>query len=98
MGCMRLSTAPDRDEARGIAVLHAALDAGVTFLDTADSYCWDATETGHNERLVARAIATWSGDRSRQPITIATKGGLTRPEGRWVADGRARSLAAACEA
>ncbi len=96
MGCMRLSTARDRDEARAIAVLHAAFDAGITFLDTADAYCWDASEVGHNERLIARALVTWSGDRSR--IRVATKGGLTRPQGGWVADGRARHLVAACEA
>jgi aryl-alcohol dehydrogenase-like predicted oxidoreductase/predicted kinase len=96
MGCMRLSTAPDRDETRAMAVLHAAFDAGVGLLDTADAYCHDHTEIGHNERLIARALATWEGDRPR--IRIATKGGLTRPHGQWVADGRAKHLAAACEA
>jgi aryl-alcohol dehydrogenase-like predicted oxidoreductase/histidinol phosphatase-like enzyme/predicted kinase len=96
MGCMRLSTEPARDEARAIDVLHAAFDAGVTFLDTADAYCRDAEEAGHNERLIARALATWGGDRTR--ILVATKGGLIRPHGEWVADGRARHLAAACEA
>jgi aryl-alcohol dehydrogenase-like predicted oxidoreductase/predicted kinase len=93
---MRLSTAPDRDEERSIAVLHALLDAGVTLLDTADAYAWDADETGHNERLIARALAGWAGDRDR--VLVATKGGLTRPAGHWVPDGRARHLAAACEA
>jgi aryl-alcohol dehydrogenase-like predicted oxidoreductase/histidinol phosphatase-like enzyme/predicted kinase len=96
IGCMRLSTDPDRDEARAVATVHAALDAGVTLLDTADAYARDASEIGHNERLVARALATWNGDASR--VRIATKGGLTRPGGRWVADGRARHLAAACAA
>jgi aryl-alcohol dehydrogenase-like predicted oxidoreductase/histidinol phosphatase-like enzyme len=96
MGCMRLSTAPDRDDDRSIAVIHAALDTGVTFLDTADVYCHDDRDIGHNERLIARALANWTGDRSR--IIVATKGGLTRPEGRWVPDGRAKHLAAACEA
>jgi aryl-alcohol dehydrogenase-like predicted oxidoreductase/histidinol phosphatase-like enzyme len=96
VGCMRLSTAPDRDNERSIAVLHAALDAGVTLFDTANAYCRDDTETGHNERLIARALATWPGDASA--IRIATKGGLTRPDGRWTADGRARALVAACEA
>jgi aryl-alcohol dehydrogenase-like predicted oxidoreductase/predicted kinase len=96
MGCMRLSTEHSRDDARAIDVLHAAFDAGVTFLDTADAYCWDADEVGHNERLIARALATWSGDRSR--MLVATKGGLTRPRGDWIADGRARHLVAACEA
>jgi len=96
MGCMRLSTDPDRDEARAIAALHAALDAGVTLLDTADAYARDEADLGHNERLIARALATWKGDASR--VHVATKGGLTRPGGRWVADGRARHLAAACAA
>lgn len=93
---MRLSTAPDRDDERSIAVVHAALDAGVTLLDTADAYGRDDTEVGHNERLVARALACWVGDRTR--VTVATKGGLTRPGGRWVPDGRAKHLRAACEA
>src|SRR6185503_18099629 len=95
IGCMRLSTEPDRDDDRSIRVLHAALDAGVTFLDTADSYCWTDDDPGHNERLIARALATWPGDRSR--VTVATKGGLTRPAGQWEPDGRAKHLAAACE-
>jgi aryl-alcohol dehydrogenase-like predicted oxidoreductase/histidinol phosphatase-like enzyme len=96
LGCMRLSTERDRDAAGAIAVLHAALDAGITFFDTADAYCWDSAETGHNERLIATALRTWTGDRSR--IVVATKGGLTRPQGNWIEDGRARSLYAACDA
>ena len=96
IGCMRLSTERARDEARGLATIHAALDAGVTLLDTADAYCLDAEETGHNERLIARALANWSGDASR--VRVATKGGLTRPGGRWENDGRARHLASACHA
>ena len=96
LGCMRLSTETDRDDARSVTVIHAALDAGITLLDTADAYCLDADETGHNERLVASALGSWSGDRSR--IRIATKGGLVRPRGEWVRDGRATHLRAACEA
>src|SRR5918997_4491189 len=95
IGCMRLSTEPGRDEGRAMAVLHAAFEAGVTFLDTADVYGHDHNEIGHNERLIAQALRSWDGDRSR--ISIATKGGLTRPEGRWEPDGRAKHLAAACE-
>ena len=93
---MRLSTERGRDDGRSIEVLHAALDAGVTFFDTADAYCWDARDAGHNERLIARALATWTGDPAK--IIVATKGGLTRPNGRWVANGRAHHLRAACEA
>ena len=96
MGCMRLSTERGRNEADAVAVLHAALDAGITFFDTADAYCLDAGEAGHNERLIAHALDTWSGDRAN--IIVATKGGLTRPQGNWVEDGRARHLVSACEA
>jgi aryl-alcohol dehydrogenase-like predicted oxidoreductase/histidinol phosphatase-like enzyme/predicted kinase len=96
IGCMRLSTAPDRDEGQAVAVLHAALDAGVRLLDTADAYAHDESEAGHNERLVRRALESWNGPRER--VVVATKGGLTRPGGRWEADGRARHLRAACEA
>jgi aryl-alcohol dehydrogenase-like predicted oxidoreductase/histidinol phosphatase-like enzyme/predicted kinase len=95
IGCMRLSTAADRDAERALATLHAALEGGVTFLDTADAYARDDGEAGHNERLVARALASFPGDTSA--IRVATKGGLTRPGGAWVADGRARHLALACE-
>jgi len=93
---MRLSTEADRDDAGAVRVLHAALDAGVTLLDTADAYCLDEDDAGHNERLIAGALGSWNGDRSR--IVVATKGGLTRPHGRWIADGRASHLVAACEA
>jgi aryl-alcohol dehydrogenase-like predicted oxidoreductase len=92
LGCMRLSTEPARDEAAALALLGAALDAGITLLDTADAYCLDAAEAGHNERLVARAAT------GRRGVEIATKIGLVRPGGRWENDGRARHLAAACEA
>ena len=96
LGCMRLSTAVDRDDARSVAVIHAALDAGATLLDTADAYCHDERDFGHNERLVAEALRTWPGDRST--IEVATKGGLRRPDGKWVNEARAKSLRAACDA
>ena len=96
LGCMRLSTAEDRDDERGLAVIRAALDAGATLLDTADAYGHGESDTGHSERLIARALAGWAGDRSR--ITIATKGGMRRPKGAWVPDGRAKHLRDACEA
>jgi aryl-alcohol dehydrogenase-like predicted oxidoreductase len=94
MGCMRLSTAADRDDARAITVIHAALEAGVRLLDTADAYARDASEMGHNERLIAEALRSWSGD--SRTVVVATKGGMTRPGGLWVTDGRARHLIEAC--
>ena len=96
LGCMRLSTAADRDDAKSIAVIHAALDAGVRLLDTSDAYCWNESEAGHNERLIARALASWPGNRAT--VEVATKGGIKRPKGAWVSDAKAKSLRAACEA
>lgn len=93
---MRLSTAPDRDETRGVAVVRAALDAGARLLDTADAYCHDDRDVGHNEKLIARALDGWGGD--RLGITVATKGGMRRPNGSWQTDGRAKHLRQACEA
>jgi aryl-alcohol dehydrogenase-like predicted oxidoreductase/histidinol phosphatase-like enzyme len=96
MGAMRLSTEGDRDEARAVVVLHAAFDAGVTLVDTADAYCRDESDVGHNERLIAHALSSWKGDRAS--LRVVTKGGLVRAGGRWAPDGRARHLAAACAA
>jgi aryl-alcohol dehydrogenase-like predicted oxidoreductase/adenylate kinase family enzyme len=96
LGCMRLSTSRDRNDERGVAVIRVALDAGITLLDTADSYARDEADRGHNERLIARAITEWGGDRSQ--LTIATKGGLRRPGSEWVPDGRAKHLREACDA
>ena len=92
---MRLSTERDRDESIGIAVLHEAFAAGITLLDTADAYGWDDSERNHNERLIAKAIATWAGDRSL--IRVTTKGGLVRRGVRWEPDGRATHLIDACQ-
>ncbi|MEM9598304.1 MAG: aldo/keto reductase, partial [Acidobacteriota bacterium] len=96
LGAMRLSTRGRPDGAVAIAVLHAAWDAGVTLVDTADSYCLDADEAGHNERLIRKALDAWGGDRDR--VSIATKAGLIRPGGRWLPDGRPEHLRASCEA
>jgi aryl-alcohol dehydrogenase-like predicted oxidoreductase len=94
-GGMPLSLTDRPDEPTAIAVLHAALDAGVLLFDTANVYCLDDGELGHNERLLAKALASWKGDRTR--AIIATKGGMTRPQGRWERDGRPVSLRRACE-
>ncbi|MHC4991714.1 MAG: aldo/keto reductase [Planctomycetota bacterium] len=94
LGCMRLTRTDAVTPAAATAVIHAALDAGATLLDTADVYCVDEHDVGANERLIAGALAAWAGD--ADAVLVATKGGLRRPEGRWVADGRARHLKAAC--
>jgi aryl-alcohol dehydrogenase-like predicted oxidoreductase len=94
-GGMHLSIDGRPPEAQGIRVLHAALDAGVTLIDTADVYCLDERDIGHNERLIAQALASWRGDAAT--VTVATKGGVVRPEGRWESDASPAQLRAACE-
>jgi aryl-alcohol dehydrogenase-like predicted oxidoreductase len=76
-------------------VIHAGLGAGMTLIDTADVYCLDQNDIGHNERLVAQALATWSG--RRDEVVVATKGGMIRPDGRWERDARPERLRRACE-
>lgn len=95
-GGMHLSISGRPTEEEGVRVIHAALDGGMTLIDTADAYCLDDGDTGHNERLIARALREWSGPRER--ITIATKGGVVRAGGRWDRDGRPEHLRAACDA
>ena len=68
----------------------------MTLIDTADAYCIDESEVGHGERLVAKALAAWPGDRDR--VLVATKGGHTREGGEWGLDGRPEHLRQACEA
>ena len=95
-GGMPLSIADRPDVAESVRVLHAALDAGMTLVDSADVYCLDDDDIGHNERLIARALREWSGD--PDSIVVATKGGLIRPGGRWESDARPDHLRSACEA
>ena len=93
---MRLATAADRDRGRAVEVIVAALEAGARLLDTADVYCHDDGDLGWGERRVAEAIEAWSGDRAE--LTVVTKGGLTRPRGRWVPRGKAGHLERAAAA
>ena len=91
-GAMRITGAgiwgepPDRNVAK--AVLRRAVELGVNFIDTADSYGPQVSET-----LIAEALHPYPED-----LVIATKGGLERPgPGRWTANGRPEYLTAACE-
>lgn len=96
LGGMPMSIEGRPDEQRSIATIHAALEAGVTLIDTADAYHRDAGEVGHNESLIARALASWSGDTSG--VLVATKGGHLRPgDGSWYVDGSPRHLFEAVE-
>lgn len=94
LGAMPLSIQGRPPEKEAIAVLHAALDAGTDFIDTADAYCLDENDMGHNERLIHQVLKERG---ELQRVTVATKGGCTRPRGDWEVDGRPKRLKEACE-
>ena len=108
IGCMNVSWIwsngaaldPVRRQESAIPAIHAALDAGVTLLDTADIYAptWDAF--GHNEVFVAEALRTWSGTKEQKnKVVIATKAGISRQPGeRWGRNGSLDYLLRAAEA
>jgi aryl-alcohol dehydrogenase-like predicted oxidoreductase len=85
---MRLSTDEDADEERALQTIAAAVDAGISVFDTARAY-------GENEQLLARGLREARADRRAR---IVTKGGMTRAEGGWIPDGRAKAIRADCEA
>ena len=91
LGCWPISgmTSLDVNEADSLATLHAALDSGINFLDTAYAY----GAAGESERLIARAIAG-----RRNQVVIATKGGIAwDSRGGRVFDGRPETLRRQCE-
>ncbi|MFJ3580882.1 aldo/keto reductase [Streptomyces sp. NPDC090127] len=102
LGAMPLSIEGHPDEGRALATVHAALDAGVTLLDTADSYHPPGGEPGAGELLVARALATYGGrgrGRGTDDVLVATKGGRGRSsDGGWTVDGRPEHLRRAAQA
>jgi aryl-alcohol dehydrogenase-like predicted oxidoreductase len=93
LGAMPMSLSGRPPEERSIRTIHAALDAGVNLIDTADAYSVDDTDAGHNERLIAKALRG-----RRDGVLVATKAGHTRPGGAWELDGRPEHIRAACEA
>lgn len=93
LGAMLLSISGRPPEDRAIATIHAALDEGVTFIDTADAYCLDDSEFNHNERLIARALKGRS-----EKVLVATKAACRRPGGAWTVDARPEYLIEAAHA
>ena len=89
LGCMSLSGVygASSDEA-GIALIHEALDRGITMLDTSDAY-----GTGHNETIVGKAIQG-----RRAEVVLATKFGNLGGRGGKIADGRPEFVISSCEA
>ncbi len=94
LGGMPMSLSSRPPEERSLRTIHAALDAGVNLIDTADAYSANSDDFGHNERLIAKAL-----EGRRDDVIVATKGGHTRTaDGGWELDGRPEYLKRACEA
>jgi aryl-alcohol dehydrogenase-like predicted oxidoreductase len=97
LGGMPMSIEGRPERSRSIATIHAALDAGITLIDTADAYHVGADEVGHNEILIAEAVSSYGGDTTN--VLVATKGGHLRPgDGSWTIDSSPEHLRAACDA
>ncbi|MDH3375571.1 MAG: aldo/keto reductase [Gammaproteobacteria bacterium] len=94
LGGMPLSIRSRPDRHHAAAVIEAAVESGVDFIDTADSYCIDDNDIGHNERLISETLRQLD---TTDRVLLATKGGLTRPDGRWERCGSPEHLRAACE-
>jgi aryl-alcohol dehydrogenase-like predicted oxidoreductase/predicted kinase len=92
---MRMSTDERRDEQLARETIAAAVEVGVTVFDTARAYGRDESELGHNERLLAAALRACGATANAR---VVTKGGMSRPRGEWVPDGRAKAIRADCEA
>ncbi len=94
LGEWQLSNTRRPSQEESIDLIKHAVEAGVDFIDTADSYALDDSEFGHGERLVKAALASFDSAH----VTVATKVGTTRPGGDWARDGRPEWIKQACEA
>jgi len=94
LGAMPLSIEGRPSEEEGIKVIHTALELGVNFIDTANVYCLNDHDLGHNEKLIGKALRSYSGSKD---IFVATKGGLSRPKGAWEVSGDPKKLREDCE-
>lgn len=95
LGGMPLSIPGRPDPDRALAVIARFVELGGDFIDSANVYCLNDTDVGHNERLIAAALAKLGS--AGAAVTVATKGGLRRPRGQWLTDGRPEVLRRSCE-
>lgn len=95
LGLLRLTTDGRPDEFDARAVIHFALNQGIRILDTADSYCLSEDDLHYGEHLVRNALNSWPGPQNE--VRVVTKVGMSRPQGRWVPNGKPKHLRSAVD-
>jgi len=94
LGGMPISIDGRPDHADAIELIGRFIELGGNFIDTANVYCLDDEDLGHNERLIRDALPAVA---EREAVMVATKGGMRRPGGRWITDAHPDWLRASCE-
>jgi aryl-alcohol dehydrogenase-like predicted oxidoreductase len=94
LGAMPLSLANRPNESQALDVINTFIDGGGNFIDTANVYCADDKDVGHNEKLIAKALSKRG---NSQGVIVASKGGLRRSKGDWKVDASPEWLRASCE-
>jgi aryl-alcohol dehydrogenase-like predicted oxidoreductase len=94
LGAMPLSLDGRPDEAQALGVIGAFVEGGGNFIDSANVYCVDDSDVGHNEKLIAKALSKLEESNN---IIVGTKGGLRRPKGAWTVDASPAWLRESCE-
>ena len=94
LGAMPLSLEGRPDEKTAFNVIKTFVENGGNFIDSANMYCIDDADVGHNERLINKALNQLN---NTHDVIIATKGGLRRPQGGWTVDASPDWLRQSCE-
>ena len=95
LGMLRLCTEGRPDDIEATAVVHAALNAGVRILDTADVYCLDENDVHYGEHFVRQCLKSWRGP--AKEVCVLTKAGLKRVGKRWMPCGHPDHLRVAVD-
>jgi aryl-alcohol dehydrogenase-like predicted oxidoreductase len=94
LGAMPLSLDDRPGVKQAESVIEAFVEKGGNFIDTANVYCHDETEIGHNEKLITRTLSKLN---NKNEIIIASKGGVERKGDDWLANGQPEFLRSSCE-
>jgi aryl-alcohol dehydrogenase-like predicted oxidoreductase len=94
LGAMPLSLEGRPDEAQAISVIETFINGGGNFIDSANVYCANEADIGHNEKLIVTALSILKPEKE---IIVATKGGLKRLKGQWKPDASPAWLRQSCE-